>query len=102
MTYRALDSGAEVHNPGRHASLVGAGADAVNTDMDSVTAASLHSYPLMWAVAAALRSDSTVKVGLPDMMFCSPRCRLTQGTRVQSTCRCRSGQQLPVELLATS
>ena len=63
LATRLLDRGAEVHNPGRHASLVGAGAEAVNTDMASVTAASLHSYPLMWAVAAALRSDSTVKVG---------------------------------------
>ena len=62
LAVKLLDRGADVSNPGRHVSIGGSGADAVKSDMQAVRATSLHSYPLMWATAAALRTDPGVRV----------------------------------------
>ena len=57
LATRLLDRGADVSAAGRHSSLIGSGPDAVNADMPSVRATSLHSYPLMWAVAGPHTRD---------------------------------------------
>ena len=59
---KLLDRGANVSSPGRHVSIGGAGTAAVKADMETVRETSLHSYPLMWATAAALRTDPGVRV----------------------------------------
>ncbi len=50
-----LDRGADVSAPGAHA---GVGGDGFPDDVNDVNASPLRSYPLMWAVAAALRADT--------------------------------------------
>ena len=50
-----LDRGADVSAPGAHA---GVGGDGFSDDVNDVNASPLRSYPLMWAVAAALRADT--------------------------------------------
>ena len=50
-----LDRGADVAAPGAHAGVGGARA---NADEKETRASALRSYPLMWAVAAALRGDT--------------------------------------------
>ena len=51
-----LDRGADVSAPGAHAGVGGDGFSEKKTD--DVNASPLRSYPLMWAVAAALRADT--------------------------------------------